>query len=205
MNKILVVDDDQDFCFNLSTILQENGFAVVTAASGREALLKIQAARPDLVLLDLRLPDIEGMKVLQKIKESHPDLDIIIITAYIDVKDAIRAMKLGAYDYITKPFDNEELLLTINKTLEVQHLRGEISSLKKELGEKPRVEKVMGDSSQIKKVLIKVDLVAPTDFTVIIQGESGTGKEVIANLLHQKSLRKDNAFIAIDCSAIPET
>lgn len=205
MNKILVVDDDLDFCFNLSAVLKENGFEVMTAANGREALLKIRDVCPDLVLLDLRLPDIDGMKVLQKMKESNPDLDIIIITAYMDVKDAIRAMKLGAYDYITKPFDNEELLLTINKTLNVQQLRGEINNLKKRLGEKFPVEKVMGDSSQIKKVLMKVDMVAPTDFTVIIQGESGTGKEVIANLLHQKSLRKDNAFIPIDCSAIPET
>ncbi|MEI6613555.1 MAG: sigma-54 dependent transcriptional regulator [Chrysiogenales bacterium] len=205
MNKILVVDDDLDFSFNLSAILRENGFEVMTAANGREALLKILDDRPDLVLLDLRLPDIDGMKILQTMKESNPDLDVIIITAYIDVKDAIRAMKLGAYDYITKPFDNEELLLTINKTLHVQQLRGEIVNLKERLAEQIHVEKAMGDSVQIKKVLTKVAMVAPTDFTVIIQGESGTGKEVVANLLHQKSLRKDNAFIAIDCSAIPET
>jgi DNA-binding NtrC family response regulator len=205
MNKILVVDDDLDFCFNLSAILQENGFSALTAANGREALQKIQDACPDLVLLDLRLPDIDGMKILQKIKESNPDLDIIIITAYMDVKDAIKAMKLGAYDYITKPFDHEELLLTIGKVFNVRQLRGEISNLKKRLGEKLPDEKVMGESSQIKKVLLKIAMVAPTDFTVIIQGESGTGKEVIANLLHQKSLRRDNVFIPIDCSAMPET
>ncbi|MCX6553672.1 MAG: sigma-54 dependent transcriptional regulator [Candidatus Aminicenantes bacterium] len=205
MNKILVVDDDLDFCSNLSAILQENGFEVMTAATGREALLKIQGACPDLVLLDLRLPDIDGMKVLQKIKGSNPDLDIIVITAYIDVKDAIRAIKLGAYDYITKPFDNEELLLTISKAFTVRQLRAEIDILKKRLAEKLPVEKIIGDSPQIKKVLLKVDLVAPTDFTVIIQGASGTGKEIIANLIQQKSLRKDNAFIPIDCSAIPET
>ena len=205
LQNILVVDDDLDFCFNLSALLQENGFAVMTAASGREALLKIRDVGPDLALLDLRLPDINGMKVLQKMRESCPGMDIIIITAYMDVKDAIRAMKLGAYDYITKPFDNEELLLTINKALNVQQLRGEINNLKKRLEEKLPVESVMGDSSQIKKVLMQVDMVAPTNFTVIIQGESGTGKEVIANLLHQKSLRKDNAFVPIDCSAIPET
>lgn len=205
MNKILVVDDDLDFCFNLAAILKENGFEVLTAANGREALVKIQDTRPDLVLLDLRLPDMDGMKVLKKMKESNPGLDIIIVTAYMDIKDAIQAMKLGAYDYITKPFDNEELLLTINKAFNVQQLRGEIDVLKKRLAEKFPVESIMGNSPQIKKVLIKVDLVAPTDFTVIIQGASGTGKEVIANLIHQKSLRKDNAFIPIDCSAIPET
>jgi DNA-binding NtrC family response regulator len=205
MNKILVVDDDPDFSFNLSAILKENNFEIITAANGSEALQKIQTAGPDLVLLDLRLPDMDGLKVLQKIKGSDPDLEIIIITAYMDVKDAIQAMKLGAYDYLTKPFDNEELLLTINKAFTVRQLRAEIDILKKRLGEKLPVEKVMGDSPQIKKVLTQVDVVAPTDFTVIIHGESGTGKEVIANLIHQKSLRKDNAFIPIDCSAIPET
>jgi DNA-binding NtrC family response regulator len=205
MNKILIVDDDPDFCCNLSDILTENGFEVLTAANGREALLKTQSVSADLVLLDLRLPDMEGMKVLKRIKESSPDLEIIIITAYMDVRDAIQAMKLGAYDYISKPFDNDELLLTINKAFTVRQLRGEIDILKKRLADKIPVEKVMGDSPQIKKVLLKVDMVAPTDFTVIIQGESGTGKEVIANLIQQKSLRKDNAFIPIDCSAIPET
>ncbi|MCX6558226.1 MAG: sigma-54 dependent transcriptional regulator [Candidatus Aminicenantes bacterium] len=205
MNKILVTDDDLDFCSNLSVLLQENGFEVMTAATGREALEKIQGACPDLVLLDLRLPDIDGMNVLQKIKGSDPDLDIIVITAYMDVKDAIRAIKLGAYDYVTKPFDDDELLLTISKAFTVRQLRAEIDILKKRLGEKLPVEKVMGDSPQIKKVLTQVDIVAPTDFTVIIQGASGTGKEVVANLIHQKSLRKDNAFIPIDCSAIPET
>jgi len=205
MNKILIVDDDLDFNFNLSAILKENNFEVIAAADGSEALEKIQGACPDRGLLDLRLPDVDGMKVLQKMKESNPDLEIIIITAYIDVKDAIQAMKLGAYDYLTKPFDNEELLLTINKAFTVQQMRSEIDILKKRLQEKLSLESVMGDSPQIKKVLTKVDMVAPTDFTVIIQGESGTGKEVVANLIHQKSLRKDSAFIPIDCSAIPET
>ncbi len=205
MKKILAVDDDLDFSCNLSAILRENGFEVVTAATGQEALLLIQGAGPDLVLLDLRLPDMDGMKILKRMKESTPELEIIVITAYMDVKDAIKAMKLGAYDYLTKPFDNEELLLTINKAFTVQQLRGEIDILKKRLAEKLPVEQVIGDSPQIKKVLTKVDVVAPTDFTVIIQGESGTGKEVIANLIQQKSLRKDNVFIPIDCSAIPET
>ncbi len=176
-----------------------------TAANGREALLAIQGKAPDLVLLDLRLPDMDGMKILKKMKDSNPDLDIIIVTAYMDVREAIQAMKLGAYDYLTKPFENEELLHTINKTLDVRHLRGEIDLLKKRLAEKPAFETVLGDSPQINKVLTKVDLVAPTDFTVIIQGESGTGKEIIANLIHRKSSRRDNAFIPIDCSAIPET
>ncbi len=205
MNRILVVDDDQDICFHLSAILKEGGFNVLSAANGREALLKVKSTRPELVLLDLRLPDLDGMKVLKQMKESDPDLDVIIITAFMDVRDAIQAMKLGAYDYIAKPFDNEELLLTVNKAFTVQQLRDEIDALKNRLAEKLPLVEEMGDSPQIKKVLTKVDLVAPTDFTIIIQGESGTGKEVIANLIHQKSLRKDNAFVPIDCSAIPET
>ncbi len=205
MNRILVVDDDQDICFHLSAILKEGGFNVLSAANGREALLKVKSTRPELVLLDLRLPDLDGMKVLKQMKESDPGLDVIIITAFMDVRDAIQAMKLGAYDYIAKPFDNEELLLTVNKAFTVQQLRNEIDALKNRLAEKLPLVEEMGNSQQIKKVLTKVDLVAPTDFTIIIQGESGTGKEVIANLIHQKSLRKDNAFVPIDCSAIPET
>lgn len=205
IKRILLIDDERELCSLLGDSLSSRGFEIECAHSKRAALKSLKRSLPDLVLLDLRLPDVDGMKVLKKMKESNTDLEIIIVTAYMDIKDAIQAMKLGAYDYLTKPFDNEELLLTINKAFNVLQLRGEIDILKKRLAEKLPVESIMGDSPQIKKVLIKMDLVAPTDFTVIIQGASGTGKEVIANLIHQKSLRKDNAFIPIDCSAIPET
>ena len=206
MNRILVVDDDQDICFHLSAILKEGGFNVLSAANGREALLKVKSTRPELVLLDLRLPDLDGMKVLERMKESDPGLDVIIITAFMDVRDAIQAMKLrGPMTTLPNPLTMKNCCLPSIRRSQVQQLRNEIDALKNRLAEKLPLVEEMGNSQQIKKVLTKVDLVAPTDFTIIIQGESGTGKEVMANLIHQKSLRKDNAFVPIDCSAIPET
>lgn len=205
MKKILIVDDDQDLRFNLSNVLKEEGFEVITAAEGRGALKILKGNCPDLVLLDLRLSDMDGIKILGKMKEFNHNLAIIMLTAYSDVKDAVRAMRLGAYDYISKPFDNEELILTIEKALSTQNLSREVETLRRKLDERLAIKEVTGESPQIKKLLKQVGVVAPTDLTVIIQGESGTGKELIANLIHQKSLRKDKPFIPIDCGAIPET
>jgi len=146
------------------------------------------------------------MEVLQKVKEVAPQFDgaIIILTAYGDINSAIKAMKLGAYDYITKPFDNDGLLFTIDKALNNQRLAKEVKMLRKQLGDRIGTEKVMGKSDKIKDVVKRVSLIAPTNMSVIIQGASGTGKEVISKLIHQKSLRKDKPFIPIDCGAIPE-
>ena len=205
MERILVIDDDKDLCFNLSSILKDEGYDVLAVEDGREALKILQGNCPDLVLLDMRLPEMDGMKILEKMKELNHNLAIIMLTAYSDVKDAVKAMRLGAYDYITKPFDNEELILIIKKALSTQYLSREVETLRRRLGERLAIEEVMGESPQIKRVLKQVEIVAPTNLTVIIQGESGTGKELIANLIQQKSLRKDKPFIPIDCGAIPET
>ncbi|MBA3071184.1 MAG: sigma-54-dependent Fis family transcriptional regulator [Nitrospirae bacterium] len=205
MERILVVDDDNDLRFNLSNILKDEGYDVLAVGDGREALKAVQNNSPILVLLDIRLPEMDGMKILEKMKELNHNLAIIMLTAVTDVKDAVKAMRLGAYDYITKPFDNEELILTIKKALSTQYLSREVESLRRRLGERLAIEDVMGESPQIKQVLKQVETIAPTNMTVIIQGASGTGKELIAQLIHQKSLRKDKPFVAIDCGAIPET
>ena len=205
VERILVIDDDKDLRFNLSSILKDEGYDVLAVEDGREALKILQGDCPDLVLLDMRLPEMDGMKILEKMKELNHNLAIIMLTAYTDVKDAVKAMRLGVYDYIAKPFDNEELILTIKKALSTQYLSREVETLRRRLGERLAIEEVMGESPQIKRVLKQVEIVAPTNLTVIIQGESGTGKELIANLIHQKSLRKDKPFIPIDCGAIPET
>ncbi|MBU2540703.1 MAG: sigma-54 dependent transcriptional regulator [Candidatus Omnitrophica bacterium] len=205
METILVIDDNKDLCFNLSTILKDEGYNVFAAEDGKGALKAIERNSPNLVLLDIRLPEMGGMEILEKAKKIDKDLIIIMLTAYADVKDAVRAMKLGAYDYITKPFDNEELILIIKRALQTQHLSKEVESLRKRLGEKTDIKEVMGESPQIKQVLKQVEIIAPTNMTVILQGESGTGKELIANMIHRNSLRKDKIFIAIDCGAIPET
>jgi DNA-binding NtrC family response regulator len=147
----------------------------------------------------------DGMKVLEEMKKINKDLTIIMLTAYGNIKGAVRAMALGAFDYVTKPFDNEELLLIIKNSLQTHYLSREVEELRRKLGEKKPIEERMGASPQIKQVLKQVEIIAPTNMTVIIQGASGTGKELVAQLIYQKSLRKDKPFVAIDCGAIPET
>ena len=202
---ILIVDDNKDMQFNLSNILKDEGYEVIAAGDGKRAIKEVKTKYPNLVLLDIRLPGMDGIEILEEIKKIDKDLAIIMLTAYVDVKDAVRAMKLGAFDYITKPFDNEELVIVIKRALQTQHLSREVESLKKRLGEKTGIDKAMGESPQIKQVLKQVEIIAPTNMTVILQGSSGTGKELIANMIHQKSPRRDEPFIAIDSGAIPET
>jgi len=205
METILIIDDNADLCFGLSSILKDKGYNAITAGNGKEAFKVIEKKSPDLALLDVRLPEMDGMKILEKMKKIDKDLVIVMLTAYGDVKEAVKAMKLGAFDYITKPFDNEELLLIIKKALQTRYLSKEVENLRKRLDEKAVIEELMGRSPRIKQALKQIEIIAPTNMTVILQGESGTGKELIANMLHQKSLRKERPFIPIDCGAIPET
>ena len=205
MEKILIVDDDKDMRDILSDIIKLEGYEAITADDGRKALKKIRMHSPDLVLLDIRLPEMDGMKVLEEIKKIDKDLIAIMLTAYGGVKDAVHSMKLGAFDYITKPFDNEEIVLNIKRAFQTRYLGREVERLRGILEGKRIVERFLGESPQIKQVLNKIKIVAPTNMTVIIQGESGTGKELIARMIYQESLRKDKPFIAIDCGAIPET
>ena len=207
MDTILIVDDDKDLRQTLSYILEIEGYKVFSAENGKQAMIEIQNKLPDIIFLDIRLPDISGMKILDKLKKIIPEYDgsVIMLTAYGDIKGAIEAMKLGAFDYLTKPFNNEELILTIQKALKTQRLSKEVKILREKLEDKIATETEMGKSFQIKQTLKKVEMIAPTNMSVIIQGKTGTGKEVIANLIHQKSLRKDKPFIAIDCGAIPES
>ena len=203
--QILVVEDERDMQFILANILKEKGYETIIAKDGHGALKEVKKGSVNLVLLDIRLPGMDGMKVLEKIKEIDKDLSVIMLTGSGDIRDSVRAMKLGATDYLTKPFETEELVLTIKKALQTQYLSREVERLRNRLREKTATEEFMGVSSQIKQILKQVDIIAPTNMTVIIQGESGTGKELIANMIHQKSPRKDKPFIVIDSGAIPET
>ena len=205
METILIVDDDKDMQFNLSNILKDEGYDAITVGDGKRAIKEVKMRSPNLVLLDIKLPGMDGMKILEEMKQIDKDLIIIMLTGYGDIKGAVRAMKLGAFNYITKPFDNEELILTIKKSLQTQYLSREVENLRKRLSQRLAIEEVMGESPQIKRVLKQVEIIAPTNMTVILQGESGTGKELITNMIHQKSKRCDKPFIAIDCGAIPET
>ena len=201
--KILIVDDNKNLQYILSNLLIDEGFKVISLTSGKKAVEVAQKESPDLILLDIRLPGINGMKILEQLKRIKEDFLVLMITAYGDVKSAVKAIKLGAFDYVTKPFDNVDLLHTINKALKTQALSREVKELREKL-EKKR-ELVMGDSMQIRKIIKKVEMIAPTNMSVIIQGKSGSGKEVIANLIHSKSDRADGPFVAVDCGAITET
>ncbi|MFI5144013.1 MAG: sigma-54-dependent transcriptional regulator [Ignavibacteria bacterium] len=205
MDTILIVDDNEDLQFNLSNIIQSEGYNVISAGEGKKALKEVKSKSPNLVLLDMRLPGMDGMTILDEIKKIDSNIIVIMLTAFGEVKGAVNAMKLGAYDYITKPFDNEELLLCIKKALDSQKLTNEVISLRKQLDEKNLLEEVIGSSKEFQQVINQVKLIAPTNMTVMIQGESGTGKEIICKLLHRLSLRKDQPLVAIDCGAIPDS
>lgn len=204
MKKILIVDDDKDMRGILSSLISSEGYETITAGDGRKALKEISAHSPDLVLLDIRLPEMDGMKVLEEIKKIDKNLPVIMLTAHEDVKGAVQAMKSGAFDYITKPFDNEEMVLNIKKALQTRYLYREVENLRRRLEEKTAIARFIGESPRIKQVLIQVKLIAPTNMTVIIQGESGTGKELIARMIHEESPRHNKPFVAVDCGTLPE-
>ena len=205
MNRILIVEDNKDMSFLLSTILKEEGFSVINVGNGVRAIQEAEKEVPDLVLLDMRLPGMNGIEILQKLRAIDPEILVIMITAFADVKEAVQTMKLGAYDYITKPFDNEDLLFSIRKALQTGNMSREIKALKEKLQQRKIIVSQMGSSQAIQRVIRQVDLIAPTNISVILQGKSGTGKEVVANLIHQRSPRKNKPFVAVDCGAIPNT
>lgn len=206
IRKILVVDDDQDFRWTMGNVLQAAGYRVIQAQDGREAMSLLEKDIPDLILLDYRMPGETGLKVAAKIiKKRGSEIPIIMITAYSEVKSAVEAIKMGVYDYVTKPVDNNDLVFTIKRALEKQDLVQEVEHLRKVLSERASLYGLMGKSDQIKKLVQLVEKVAPTPFTVLIEGESGTGKELVARAIHDLSVAKEGPFVAVDCGAIPET
>jgi DNA-binding NtrC family response regulator len=203
--KILIVDDNKYIRYALSSLLGDAGYKPVAVTDGHQALKEVKSKKPDLVILDMRLPGMDGMKLLEELKKADSSLIVIMLTAFGDIKSAVQAMRKGAYDYVTKPFDNDEILIMIKKALESKYLSQEVEHLWKRMDERYVSDEVIGECPKIKEVFSQIDIVAPTNMTVIIEGESGTGKEIFANLIHKKSHRKDKPFIAIDCGAIPDT
>jgi len=201
--KILVIDDDTSLRRVLEYNLQEEGYDVAAAASGEEGLRLFQQLQPDLVITDMKMSGMDGLKVLKSIKESSADTLVIIITAFGTVDVAVEAMKAGAYDYITKPFNREALKLTVKKALQFSGLAEENKRLKDELADKSDFRSIVGSSPEMEKVFAMVRKVADTEASVFITGESGTGKELIARSIHANSSRRDGPFVAINCSAIP--
>jgi len=204
---ILIVDDDDVMCRTLSEVFGKMTYEVISVQSGQDALCHLQNDVFDLILLDIKLPDMSGLDVLTEIKEIDNDPLVIMMTAYADIQTAVSAMKAGAYDYINKPFDIDELRLTIRKALETKELKGEILRLRyKHKNEAEEEQDICGVSPQMDVVRELISLVSQTPRTpVLIQGESGTGKELVANAIHYQSRRRQKPIIKINCSAIPET
>ncbi len=197
--KLLVADDDHIEKESLATILQREGYDVVTAGDGREALEKIRESMPDLVLTDLKMPYLNGLELLSEIKSNYPDIAVIIITGYATVESAIHAMKVGATDYISKPFNVEEVKIIIRKTLEQKELREENLLLRKQLKEYYQFKNIIGSSHAILEVVRILKQVVNGASPVMITGEEGTGKELLAKTLHYNSPRKDRPFLTINC------
>ena len=201
---ILIIDDEEHMRWIVQKAMSKVGYKTALAADGREGLAMIPIAGPDLILLDLKLPDMSGLDVLRAVKLEYPRLPVIMITAHGTVETAIEAMKIGAADYISKPFDIEELKIIIHRCLEVVELASEVDYLRGELGEKLSTS-LIGKSRAINEIKELVTKVADTPATVLIEGESGTGKEVVARLLHLESSRVNKPLVAVNCAAIPES
>jgi two-component system NtrC family response regulator len=202
--KILIADDDQGLRKIIEFNLEQEGYDIITASDGKEALKLYDEHAPDLVITDIKMPELDGIELLKEIKRRDIEKLVIVITAFGAIDTAIEAMKLGAYDYITKPFNRDELKLVVRKAMELQSLRSHAGRLEAELIDRFSFENIIGGSARMDEVFEIVRRVAPSEATVLIRGESGTGKELIARAIHYNSPRSKGDYVAVNCSAIPE-
>jgi putative PEP-CTERM system response regulator len=203
MPNILVVDDKDSMRNMLFETLTEEGYRVDAAGDGKQAIDLVNNKSYDVVLTDLRMPDIDGLEVLSKVKEVDEETSVIIMTAYGTIEDAVKAMKQGAYDFITKPFDTEHLCVLVNRALENRRLVAENTFLRQEILAEHGIENIIGKNEKMLELEQMVRKVAGSDASVLLQGESGTGKELVARAIHNLSPRKDGPYITINCAAIP--
>ncbi|HXC62040.1 MAG TPA: sigma-54 dependent transcriptional regulator, partial [Nitrospiria bacterium] len=203
MKKILVIDDEASVQESLRTVLKED-YEILSAMDGIQAIEVFHEQNPHLLLLDISMPSLNGLEVLRKIRESDTSSPVIMLTASNMVKTAVQAMKMGATDYLTKPFDIEELKLVIQKTIANRELESEVKLLRSEVQKRYSFNNIIGKSRVMQEIYNRIEQVADTKSTVLITGESGTGKELVARALHYRSVRRHKPFIAINCAAIPE-
>lgn len=205
MKKILIVDDDTAMGEMCKELLKSKGYSSDVVTSGREAIERATTnGTYTIILTDLVMPDIDGIEVLKKIKQQNPNIDVIVMTSYGTVTNAVEAMKLGAADYLTKPFKRDELIIVIEKILQLQRLEGEVDRLRSELAEKYTFGNIIGESPKMKKIYEIISNVSNTEATILIQGETGTGKELVARAVHYNSARKDHPFVKVDCASLVE-
>jgi two-component system, NtrC family, response regulator AtoC len=203
---ILVVDDDRDMLSLLDDLLSGEGYKVVKAKSGAEALAAIAKSRPDLVMIDVLLPDEDGLTLLGQIKREHPELEVIVMTAFGGSSSAIKAMRVGAYDYVTKPFETDDLLATLARVFEKADMAQEVNALRLELGKQSaQRERIVGSSRPMLEIYKLIGKVAGSDASILVSGESGTGKELVAEAIHKASARNPHPLIKVSCAALPET
>ncbi|MFQ5584062.1 MAG: sigma-54-dependent transcriptional regulator [Calditrichia bacterium] len=202
--QVLIVEDDINTLNGLSDVLQEEGYKVAKAKNARQALATFKKSNINLILMDYLLPDQDGIQLSKIFLDEQPEVKIIMLTAFGTVKNAVNAMKIGIYDYLTKPIDLDELLIIINRAIKEQNLISENIALKSQISQKYRFENIIGQSGKMQEVFQKVFKVANTDATVLLSGASGTGKELIARSLHHHSSRRNQQFVEINCASIPE-
>jgi DNA-binding NtrC family response regulator len=203
--RILIVDDEAIVIKSCLRILDDSDYQVEAVQDGWEALEKIDENYYDVLILDIKMPKIDGLEVLQRVKEGHPDIDVIMITGLSEIETAVQSMKLGAFDYLHKPFDPDEFKLVVERAFERRHLLQENLNLRSEVSSKYRFENIIGSSPQMQSVYRLIAKCAPTNTTVLLTGESGTGKELAARAIHYNSLRKGKPFVPVDCNSLTDT
>ncbi len=204
-DKILVVDDEENMLALFKKVLGKEGYQIETAASGEEALNRLEKEWFDLVISDLKLPGMNGLELLKKVRAANPAVPYLVLTAFGTIDSAVAAMREGAYDYLTKPVNNEEIKVVVKKALELHHLTREVERLRDQVEIDADFKNIIGRSRKIRSLFRLIKLVANSNSTILIQGESGTGKELIARAIHYNSPRRDQPFVTIDCGALPET
>ncbi|MFZ5993397.1 MAG: sigma-54-dependent transcriptional regulator [Thermodesulfobacteriota bacterium] len=205
MESILIVDDEKNYLIVLKELLSEENYEVVTAENAPQALEIFKESDFDLVLTDMKMPNMDGIELLENIRSVNSEIPVIVMTAYATVEKAVKAMKKGAFDYVTKPFQNEELKITVRKAIDLYKLKRENLNLRHEVSRKYQFGNIIGKSPAMLKLYEMIEKVADTKATVLITGETGTGKELVAKAVHYNSPRKNNAFVSVNCAAIPET
>lgn len=201
---VLIIDDEDNIRSGLMLSLKSEGFDVQGAASGVEALDKINLFLPDLIVSDIKMPGLNGLELLEQVKIKHPNIPVIMLTGHAGLDDAVTAMKLGAYDFLTKPVHLDKLILLIQRAIAQTDQQHQLQNLSEQLDKHKGMENIIGNSASIKKLQEMIRQIAPTDATVLLQGESGVGKEIFASAIHQNSMRSLGPFVKVHCGALPE-